>query len=135
MNTNILRFLRLFFFCKFVQFKAKIIPFQLSFFKNFQIAEKRRKIQKSPNNPYKIIIPNKIVNKIANTITLEMNIWRFCMHQNQQVILSLIILSSFSRETNLFASEIAKIASRYGFASGVSRPLHRQSISICHRLL
>ena len=56
MNTNILRFLRLIFFCKFVQFKAKIIPFQLSFFKNFQIAEKRRKIQKSPNNPYKIII-------------------------------------------------------------------------------
>ena len=45
------------------------------------------------------------------------------MHLNQQVILSLVILSSFSRGTNLFASEITKIASRYGFASGVSWPL------------
>ena len=32
----------------------------------------------------------------------------------------IVILSSFSRGTNLFASEITKIASRYGFASGVS---------------
>ena len=35
----------------------------------------------------------------------------------------IVILSSFSWGTNLFASEITKIASRYGFASGVSRPL------------
>ena len=34
----------------------------------------------------------------------------------------IVILSSFSWGTNLFDSEITKIASRYGFASGVSRP-------------
>ena len=34
----------------------------------------------------------------------------------------IVILLSFSRGTNLFDSEITKIASRYGFASGVSRP-------------
>ena len=35
----------------------------------------------------------------------------------------IVILSSFSWGMNLFASEIAKIASRYGFASGVIRDL------------
>ena len=35
----------------------------------------------------------------------------------------IVILSSFSWGTNLFASEITKIASRYGFAFGVCGPL------------
>ena len=35
----------------------------------------------------------------------------------------IVILSNFSWGTNLFDSKITKIASLYGFASGVCRPL------------
>ena len=59
----------------------------------------------------------------ANKMTLEINFWRFCMQLESTSYPAIVILSSFSRGTNIFASEITKIASRYGFASGVSWPL------------
>ena len=53
------------------------------------------------------------------------------MHQNQQVILSLLFYQD-ACERQIFASEITKIMACYSFASGVSRPLGVQFAACDH---
>ena len=90
-------------------------------------ANVKKKWIRYPDNPARKINRNATRLSMflkANKITLEMNIWRFCMHYSRINKLSChcYFIKLLTRGRIYSLPEITKIASRYGFASGVSRP-------------